>query len=164
MAHQQHESTGVGAPVMTQADTPQTAPQTKVIGLLAEFDSPDALLAAAERVREAGYAKDRRIQSVPHPRHRRSAGDPPHRIALAGADGGDRWRARSLDRRVVDQFDRLPHRGQRQAVVQSSGSRPVAFELTILAAGTAAFIGMLALNRLPRLANPLFRKPSFLRA
>ncbi len=41
---------------------------------------------------------------------------------------------------------------------------PVIFELTILLSAFGAFLGMLALNKLPQLSNPLFRKASFLRA
>lgn len=38
---------------------------------------------------------------------------------------------------------------------------PVTFEVTILAAALTAFFGMLALNRLPRLANPIFASDLF---
>ncbi len=41
---------------------------------------------------------------------------------------------------------------------------PVTFEVIILAAAFAAFFGMLALNGLPKLANPLFRSDRFRRA
>lgn len=40
-------------------------------------------------------------------------------------------------------------------------SIPVAFELSILFAAFAAFLGMLIFNRLPRLANPLLRSDQF---
>jgi hypothetical protein len=38
---------------------------------------------------------------------------------------------------------------------------PVAFETTILGAALAAFFGVLAANRLPRLAHPIFDAPDF---
>jgi hypothetical protein len=41
---------------------------------------------------------------------------------------------------------------------------PIAFELTVLGAALSALIGMLALNRLPRLHHPVFGAPGFERA
>jgi hypothetical protein len=38
---------------------------------------------------------------------------------------------------------------------------PVTFETTILGAALAAFLGVLAANRLPRLAHPIFDAPDF---
>src|SRR5207247_6674636 len=41
---------------------------------------------------------------------------------------------------------------------------PITFELTVLCAALAGFIGMLALNRLPQPHHPLFAAPGFERA
>jgi mono/diheme cytochrome c family protein len=41
---------------------------------------------------------------------------------------------------------------------------PVTFEVIVLAAATTAFLGMLALNGLPKLANPILRSDRFRRA
>ncbi|TVS13826.1 MAG: DUF3341 domain-containing protein [Planctomycetaceae bacterium] len=149
---------------MTQAQDPQITPQTKVIGLLAEFDSPDALLAAAERVRGAGYLKTDAFSPFPIHGMDEAMGIRPTGLPwlalLVGMFGGlaglfgELW-ANSIDYPIMvsgKPFFSLP------------ATIPVSFELTILGAGVATFLGMLVLNGLPRLANPLFRKPGFLRA
>jgi len=43
-------------------------------------------------------------------------------------------------------------------------SIPVAFELTVLFSAFTAFLGMIALNKLPRFSNPIFTNPRFDRA
>ena len=148
---------------MTQAHTPQTALQTKVVGLVAEFDSPDALLAAAARVRDAGYSKADAYS--PFPGHGidevlgiRTTGLP-WLVLLAGVGGGlaglvGAWWTNAID---------YPFLISGKPLFSLPAIIPVVFELVILLAGTAAFVGMLALNRLPRLSNPLFRKPQFAR-
>jgi mono/diheme cytochrome c family protein len=148
---------------MTQADTPRTAPQTKVTGLMAEFDSPDALLSAAGRVRQAGYTKTDAFS--PFPIHGidevlgiRPTGLP-WLVLIAGIIGGLAAIFLELWTNSID----YPMLISGKPLFSLPTAIPVAFELTILAGGTAAFLGMLALNQLPRLANPLFRKPSFLR-
>jgi hypothetical protein len=147
---------------MTQAHTPETAPQTKVVGLVAEFDSPDALLAAAARVRDAGYSKTDAYSPFPVHGIDEALGirptGLPWLVLLAGIGGGlaglvGAWWTNAID---------YPFLISGKPLFSLPANIPVVFELVILLAGTAAFIGMLALNRLPRLANPLFRKPSSL--
>ncbi|HUP78680.1 MAG TPA: quinol:electron acceptor oxidoreductase subunit ActD, partial [Pirellula sp.] len=43
-------------------------------------------------------------------------------------------------------------------------SIPIAFELTVLFSAFTAFLGMIALNKLPRFSNPIFTNPRFDRA
>jgi mono/diheme cytochrome c family protein len=149
---------------MTEERTTRSAPQTKVVGLVAEFDSPDALLAAGSQVRNEGYS--RLDAFTPFPIHGmdealgiRPTGLP-WLVLLAGLSGGTvalvgAWWTNAID---------YPYLISGKPLFSLPANIPVIFELTILLAGAAAFFGMLALNRLPRLSNPLFRSANFLRA
>jgi len=148
---------------MTQTHQPPTAPQTKLVGLMAEFDSDDALLAAAAQVRDAGYSKTDAYSPFPvHGIDEAMGIRPtglPWLVLLAGIAGGvaglvGAWWTNAID---------YPFLISGKPLFSLPANIPVIFELTILLAGVAAFLGMLALNQLPRLANPLFRKPNFLR-
>lgn len=130
-------------------------------GLLAEFASADELLAAARRVREAGY-------------QRAEAYSPFHVEGLAQALG--------FTRNLVPAFTFVGGvlGGAGGFFLQWStavydyplniGGRPldswpmfvpVAFEMAVLGAALAAFLSMLAANGLPRLRHPLFAVPEF---
>ena len=144
----------------------QTATKTdppKVAGILAEFDGPAALVAAAAAVREAGYA---RIEAYsPLPVHGIDAALGRRRtllpwLVLFGGLGGAagalllQWWTNAIDYPFIisgKPFFGLP------------ANIPIAFELVILFAALAAFGGGLALSGLPELFHPLFACKPFLR-
>jgi hypothetical protein len=132
-------------------------------GLLAEFDSAETLVHAAEGVRDAGYTKW--DVHTPFPVH--GLDDAmgvrttilPWLVVLAGAGGAGgalllQWWTNAFDYPLVisgKPFFSLP------------ANIPVTFELTILCAAVMAFVGMLALNRLPELYHPVFTNRRFRR-
>jgi len=138
--------------------------QRSIWGLLAEFESPETLLAAARRVREAGY---RRIDAcVPFPVEGltealgfRRTGIP--LLVLAGALSGAAgayfmqwyamgvWYPLNVGGRPLNSWPLFI---------------PITFELAVLVGGLTAVLGMLALNRLPTPYHPLFNVPRFARA
>ncbi|MCL4206084.1 MAG: DUF3341 domain-containing protein [Pirellulaceae bacterium] len=149
---------------MAEKPTTQTVPQTKVVGLVAEFDSPEALLAAGARVRGEGYRKTDAFSPFPiHGIDEAMGIRPtglPWLVLIAGLGGGTvalvgQWWTNAID---------YPFLISGKPLFSLPANIPVIFELTILLAGATAFLGMLALNRLPRLSNPLLRKANFLRA
>jgi hypothetical protein len=133
------------------------------VGIVAEFDSPAALLHAAESLRDAGYK--RFDCHSPFPIHgmdramglRRSPlGWIVGMCALFGASGGLllQWWTSAVDYPFV--ISGKPFFSY-QAFV------PVTFGLGVLLGAASAVIGMLALSRLPMLHHPVFHSDRFAR-
>ena len=141
-----------------------TTDTTPFYGLMAEFDSAQALLDAAHKTRAAGYTKADAYSPFPiHGlaealgyRERKVA-----RIVLAGAITG-----------ALAGYG-LEYWASVIAYPLNIGGRPAhswvsfippAFETTILFAAFSAVIGMLALNGLPQPYHPVFNVPRFAQA
>jgi hypothetical protein len=141
----------------TEADAPE------LVGVIGEFDNVDQVMRAAEMVRRAGFT--RWDVHSPFPIHGIDyvMGIKPTILpwlvlgmGLLGLTGGLllQWYANAYAYEFVisgKPFWSLP------------ANIPVAFECTILFAAYTAVFGMIALNRLPQLYNPLFKIPRFKR-
>lgn len=136
----------------------------RTIGLLAQFESPEDLLRAASTLRNAGYSNVDAFS--PFPIHGMDAAldNRPTRLpwlvflaGLAGGAGGLllQWWINAVD---------YPFLVSGKPIFSLPANIPITFETTILFAAIAAFVGMLALNRLPRQYNPLFRAERFRKA
>jgi Protein of unknown function (DUF3341) len=133
-------------------------------GLMAEFDDPNAAVAAARRIYEAGY---RRINAYsPYPieelseaiGYRRNYVSPMVLISgLIGALGGF---ALQTWTNAVD----YPINVGGRPLISTPSFIPITFECAVLLASLSAFIGMLIMNGLPRPYHPVFNVPSFDRA
>jgi len=133
----------------------------KILGVIAEYDGPAALLGAAKRVHEAGYT-DFDCHS-PFPIHgmdqamglRRSAlGWVVGLMAAAGVLGAVvlQWWTSSVDYKFL--ISGKPFFSF-QAYV------PITFGLGVLLAALSAVLGMFHFNRLPRLNHPVFTSEHF---
>jgi hypothetical protein len=133
----------------------------KAYGLIAEFDSPAAILRAAEKVRDAGYR--RWDVFTPFPIHGldRVMGlknSPVGWFSLAFGGGafvatmGLIWFCNAFDYPIIV--------GGKPMFSPPMSFVP-AYILMILGGAVGAFVGMVALNQLPRLHNPLFAKARF---
>ena len=133
-------------------------------GLMAQFDSPSAIVAAARRTYEVGY---RRINAYsPFPIEGLSEAIGYHRdyVALCtlicgilGALGGfslQYWTAAIA----------YPLNVGGRPLLSLPAFIPVTFECTILLGSFGAFIGNLLMNRLPQPYHPAFNAPNFARA
>jgi hypothetical protein len=137
--------------------------EPRLWGLLAEFATPQDLVRAAAAVRDAGYTNW--DAHTPFPVHGLddAMGVRPTRLpylvlgaGIVGCTSGliMQWWMNAVDYPLIisgKPFNSLP------------ANIPVAFELTVLLASLTAFIGMLALNALPRFHHPLFANAAFRR-
>ena len=139
-------------------------PVTGSYGLLAEFDSADALIAAARKVREAGYTRTEAFS--PYPLHEAAEALGYRRSGVAflvfvgglvGGVGGVfmLWWINVLG---------YPLNVGGKPLNSWPMWIPITFELTVLTAGLSAFLAVFVLNRLPRYHHPLFAAPLFSRA
>jgi hypothetical protein len=136
----------------------------RLYGLLAEFDNVDDVVAAAGKVRQAGYT--RWDVHTPFPIHGLDdamglrATRLPWIVFAAGLIGAGlalllQWWTNAVNYRFIisgKPYFSLP------------ANIPVTFELTVLVAALAAFFGMLGRNKLPQLHHPLLANARFRRA
>ena len=140
----------------------ETAPT--LYGLMAEFDTPDALLHAAESARLAGYRVMDAYSPIPIEELSEALGLArtrlPKLVFLGGLLGGIGGYSLEYYCAVI-------------AYPLNIGGRPlhswpqfipVTFETTVLGAALACFVGMWALNKLPQPYHPVFNVPAFARA
>ncbi len=133
----------------------------KPYGLMAEFDSPGAVLRAAERIRGAGYR--RWDVFTPFPIHGLDQvmgykNSLVGWVSLALGAGaflsvvGLLWYANAFDNRFI--VGGKPMFSPPMTFVPS-------YILMIMGAAFGALLGMLGINQLPRLHHPLLFKPRF---
>ena len=130
-------------------------------GLMAEFDSPEDLLDAAQRAYEEGY---RRMDAyTPFPVEGLAEAIGFHRtrlplvVLLGGIAGGLGGYGLQYCISVID----YPLNVGGRPLHSWPAFIPVTFEMTILIAALAAVLGMLALNGLPMPYHPVFNVPEF---
>jgi len=140
--------------------------------LLAEFDSVDALLAAAEAIRAKGYTRFEAFSPFAVKGLDKAMGARPTRLpwivlmlGLSGMVGGlaMMWWTNATDLAVPSFLRGYPFITSGKPVFSLPANIPVVFEITVLLSAFGAFFGMLAMNGLPRLHNPLFEIERFRR-
>lgn len=133
-------------------------------GLMAEFETPTALVAAAERARLEGYRNMDAYSPIPIEELSEALGlrrtRLPRLVLAGGILGGLAGYGLEYWTQVIvypmnvggRPFNSWPH------------YIPVTFETTVLGAALCAFVGMWALNGLPMPYHPVFNVPAFARA
>ena len=133
-------------------------------GLMAEFDTPTALVEAATQARLAGYRRMDAFSPIPIEELSEALGLRRTRLPLlvllggiAGGLGGYglEWWASTIAYPM--NVGGRPFHSWPQFI-------PVTFETTVLGAALTCFVGMWALNRLPQPYHPVFNVPAFARA
>jgi hypothetical protein len=130
-------------------------------GLMAEFPSAEALIAAAHQVHEAGYQKVDAFTPYPIEALSEALGLPRSKMPLIVLIGGLLGGFGGYMLQFWSQVIRYP---------MNIGGRPIhswpsfivpTFECTILGAALAAVVGMIAINGLPMPYHPVFNVPRF---
>ncbi|HEX6202429.1 MAG TPA: DUF3341 domain-containing protein [Thermoanaerobaculia bacterium] len=133
-------------------------------GLMAEFDSPQALVAAARAARAAGYTRLDAYTPFPVEELPEALGLPRSKVPLVVLAGGVLG---GLGGWFLQYWSQVLH------YPMNIGGRPYnswpafivpTFECTILLAAISGVVGMIALNGLPRPYHPAFNWDRFLRA
>jgi hypothetical protein len=138
--------------------------ESGIYGIMAEFDDPNAVVAAARRTHDAGY---RRINAYsPYPVEELSEAIGYHRnyvplvVLVCGILGGLGGFALQAWTSAID----YPLNIGGRPLISTPSFIPITFECTILLAALAAFLGMVIMNRLPQPYHPVFNVPAFSRA
>jgi ActD protein len=132
-----------------------------VHGLIAEFDSPSALIEGSRRAREAGYRK--MDAYTPYPIHElaEALGLPRTKLPVLVLAGGALGCATGLAMQWFATAVHYPLNIGGRPLASWPSYIPITFELTVLFAAITAVLGMLGLNRLPMPYHPVFNVPRF---
>ena len=136
----------------------------KAFGWMAEYVDEASLLSASRKVRDSGYTKTDAFTPFPVHGIDEALGIKPtilpFLVLCAGLTGLTtallmQWWMNGVDYKYIIS-------GKPFGITPAS--IPVAFELTILFSAFTSFLGMFALNQLPKFSNPVFTNPKFDRA
>jgi len=143
------------------ATSPRRRVTPSLYGVMAEFDNPTDLVAAAQRTYEAGY---RRINGYsPYPIEELSEAigftrtGLPLIVLIGGILGGLGGFFMQYWMEVID----YPLNVGGKPYNSWPAFIPITFECTVLVAAFAAVLGMLVLNKLPQPYHPVFNAPNF---
>jgi hypothetical protein len=130
-------------------------------GILAEFETPAELIAAARRTREEGY---RRVDAyTPYPVHelKEALALPRTKLPILVFLGGLCGCGTALLMQWFATAVHYPVNVGGRPLASWPSYIPITFELTVLFAAFAAVLGMLGLNGLPMPYHPVFNVPRF---
>jgi len=132
-----------------------------IYGIMAEFHSPEALVAAAQRAHGAGYRRMDGYTPFPVEGLAEAVGFHKTRLPLLVLIGGLTGLIGGLGMQVYLSSVAYPLNVGGRPLVSIPYFIPVTFELKILLAALTAVFGMLALNGLPMPYHPVFNDPRF---
>jgi hypothetical protein len=134
---------------------------TPYYGLMAEFDTAQALLDAAHKVREAGYTKTDAYSPMPIHGMAEALGMKEHKVPKFVLAGGLTGLAAGWSLEYWTSVIAYPMNIGGRPFNSWVAFIPPAFETTILFSAFAAVLSMIALNGLPQPYHPVFNAPRF---
>ncbi len=130
-------------------------------GILAEFDTTTEVVAAAAKVRDAGYTKTDAFSPFPIHEMDEALGIRRSILPYVVFGGAITGLLTGLVLQIYTHAIDYPINVGGRPYVSLPSFIPPTYELTILFAGFAAVFGMLFLNGLPQPYHPLFNVPRF---
>ena len=146
-----------GAPIATRR-----APE--LYGVIAEFDDPNAAVAAARGVYEAGFRRINAYSPYPVEELSEAIGFHKNFVPLAVLIGGILGAIGGYSLLYYCSVISYPINTGGRPLNSIPAFIPITFECTILLAALTAFVGNILMNRLPQPYHPVFNVPSFSRA
>ena len=138
--------------------------RSHLYGLMAEFDTPDQLIEAAERSTTGGYRYVNAYTPFPVEGLAEAVGFRRSSVPLLTLIGGLLGGIGSFCMQYWMSAVSYPLNIGGRPLNSWPAFIPVTFELTVLGAALFAVLGMLALNKLPMPHHPVFNVPRFARA
>src|ERR1051325_942673 len=133
-------------------------------GLMAEFETAEELLHAAQQAHQAGYREMDAYSPFEVEGLAEALGARPSRISYVVLAGGLLGGLGGYGMQLYDSLIRFPFSVGGKPLHSWPSFIPVTFELTILGAALFGLLGMIILNGLPELYHPVFNVPAFGRA
>ena len=136
-------------------------PRSHIYGVMGEFETPEKLLHAVEKVREAGYRRFEAYSPFPLEGLSEAMGLKRNLVPLITLIGGLTGGIGGFGFQYWASAIAYPMNIGGRPLNSWPAFIPVTFELTILGASLAAVFGMLALNKLPQPHHPVFNVHRF---
>jgi hypothetical protein len=137
---------------------------TGLYGLLAEFETPGALVSAAERARLAGFRRIDAFSPMPIEELSDALGLRRTRLPILVFLGGLAGLLAGYGLAYWVSTTAYPLNIGGRPLHSWPQFIPVTFESAVMGAALSAFVGMWVLNRLPQPYHPVFNVPEFARA
>ena len=134
---------------------------TPMYGLMAEFETPNALVAATERAHREGYRRMDAYSPFPIEELHEALGSHHTKLPLIVLIGGLVGCLGGYALQYWASAIAYPLNVAGKPLHSWPAFIPVTFECTILVAALSAVLGMLALNGLPQPYHPVFNVPRF---
>ena len=141
-----------------------STPTSGIHGLMAEFESPTTLVAAANKTREAGYVDVDAYSPIPIEELHHAIGFKSTKLPLMVLIGGLLGGSGGFALEYWVSAIAYPLNVGGKPLVSWPMFIPVTFECTILGAALTTVFGMFMLNKLPQPYHPVFNVDAFGRA
>jgi hypothetical protein len=134
------------------------------MGLVAEFETPEDAALVARRLRNFGFHDIDAYGPFPSEELAEAIGFHEHRMAPAVLAGGILGGMSGFGLQYYTTVIAYPHNVGGRPHFSWPAYIPITFECTVLFATLTGIVALLVLNRLPRLAHPIFSAANFERA